>query len=112
LAPTGGWAFAHLWYRAIVLSLEERQEEAIALIEDVLGESPRYASARLLLAACQAELGRTEEARASVSKTARHSPYLSADHLPPMLSAHPDPSAGAKRMLTLSKLWAEVTEGA
>lgn len=108
LAPTGGWAFAHRWYRAIVLSLEDRQEEAIPLIEEHLGQTPRYAAARLLLAACQAEVGRLEQARATVAKAARDCAYIKADHLPPMLSAHPDPAFGAKRMQTLNELWSEV----
>ncbi|MBW2425870.1 MAG: tetratricopeptide repeat protein [Deltaproteobacteria bacterium] len=109
LAPTGGFAFAHQWYRAIIYSVEGRQGDAIELIQHHLDQAPRYTAARLMLAACQAETGRVDDARASVKRAARDAPSMDADHLPPMLSAHADPEAGERRMQLLRDLWNEVT---
>ncbi len=108
LAPSGGWAFAHEWYRGIVWSLEGKRAEAVAIIEECLPRTPGYGSAQLLLAACQAELGQLDRARSSIARAARDNPHFKADRLPPMLAAHPDPAAGARRMQMLSALWLEV----
>ncbi len=108
LAPTGGWAFAHEWYRGIVWSLEGKLAEAIAIIEECLPRVAGYGSAQLLLAACQAESGQLDRARANIARAARDNPNFTSERLPPMLAAHPDPAAGARRMQTLKALWLEV----
>ena len=108
LAPSGGWAFAHEWYRGIVWSLEGKLAEAVAIIEECLPRVSGYGSAQLLLAACQAELGQLDRARANVARAARDNSNFTADHLPPMLAAHPDPAAGVRRMQLLKELWRDV----
>jgi adenylate cyclase len=110
LAPSGGWAFAHEWYRGIVWSLEGKRAEAIAIIEECLPRVSGYGSAQLLLAACQAELGQLERAKANIARAARDNRSFTADRLPPMLAAHPDREMGASRMKLLTGLWHEVND--
>jgi tetratricopeptide (TPR) repeat protein len=108
LAPSGGWAFAHEWYRGIVWSLEGKLAEAIGIIEECLPRVSGYGSAQLVLAACQAELGQLDRARANVARAARDNPNFDANHLPPMLAAHPDRAVGTRRMQLVQALWREV----
>jgi tetratricopeptide (TPR) repeat protein len=99
-----------VWYRGIVWSLEGRLAEAIAIIEECLPRVSGYGSAQLLLAACQAELGQLERAKANIARAARDNPNFAADRLPPMLAAHPDKEMGARRMQLLARLWHEVND--
>jgi TolB-like protein len=108
LAPTGGWALGHDWYRGIVWSVEGELERAAEIIEACLRQMQGYGAAQLLLADCLAELGRLDRARALIARSARDNPHFAADRLPLMLAAHPDRAAGERRMQRLSALWREV----
>jgi len=93
------------WYRGIVLCLEERYEEAIAVIEPIVDQIPRYATARVTLALAYEATGRSNEAKAQVTRAAQLDPGLCLDGIALNISAHPDPEKGAEREALLRRYW-------
>jgi len=62
-----------------------RPEEAVPFYEEFLTVLPDFSYARLYLAACQVELGRTEAARRAVDQVRRDSPSLSLGYVEKLL---------------------------
>ena len=93
------------WYRGIVLGLEERYEEAIAVIEPIVDQIPRYATARVTLAIAYEATGRSKEAKDQVARAAKLDPGLCLDGIALNIRAHPDPDKGEAREALLRRYW-------
>ncbi len=105
MAPTGGMSPGYSWYRAIVLVFEERYEEAVALLEVLMPQFPRYATARVTLALAFAGMGRMDEAKAAIERAARGDSYVNLEGLLLNIGAHPDPEKGLERVALVRRLW-------
>jgi len=106
LSPTGGMSFAYGWYRAIVLFIEERYEEAIELLEHyVIERVPRYATPRVILGLALAATGRIQEAKDTIEAAARFDPGLCVDGIALNIGAHPIPELGLQRVAWLREFW-------
>ena len=93
------------WYRGIALTLEERYEEAVPIIRDVLQSFPRYATARITLAIAYDMIGEHDKARSSVEKAVELEPEVNPDGILLNVSAHPDPERGRARGDVLRRYW-------
>jgi TolB-like protein/Tfp pilus assembly protein PilF len=96
---------AYRWYPGIVLCLEEKYEEAIAVIEPLVDQIPRYATARVTLAIAYEGMGRPAEAEAEVIRAAQLDPGLCLDGIALNIAAHPDPEKGRQRQALLRRYW-------
>ncbi|MBW2497407.1 MAG: tetratricopeptide repeat protein [Deltaproteobacteria bacterium] len=105
MASKEAHAGAYVWYRAIVLGLEGRYEEAIPILQDVVETMPRYATARVTLAMAYELTGHPEKARAAVERACELDPGLNVNGIAMNVGAHPDPERGRERQAILYKYW-------
>ena len=95
----------YIWYRAIVLGLERRWEEAIPIMERVLESMPRYATARVTLAIAYEATGRPDLARDAVKRACELDPGLNVDGIAMNVGAHRDPEQAREREAILRRYW-------
>jgi adenylate cyclase len=105
MASTGGMSSGYSWYRAIILVFEERYEEAVALLEVLMPQFPRYATARVTLALAFAGMGRMDDAKAAIDRAARGDFYVNLEGLLLNIGAHPDPEKGRERVALVRRFW-------
>lgn len=95
----------YAWYRGIILCLEERYEEAIPIISQVLEHIPRYATARITLAIAYEAIGQPDKAKAAVQRASELDPGLCVDGIALNIGAHPNPETGREREALLRRYW-------
>jgi TolB-like protein len=105
MVPNRIGAGPYAWYRGIILCLEERYEEAIPIIGQVLEHIPRYATARITLAIAYEAIGQPDKAKAAVQRASELDPGLCVDGIALNLSAHPNPERGREREALLRRYW-------
>ena len=104
---------AHLWaekYDRPYDQIFAVQDELIASIAGSLNAqltAAEYARARsrIMLALYLDALGRGDEARAMIARTARENPGLNLEGLALLVGAHPDPEQGRARAARLREYW-------
>jgi TolB-like protein/cytochrome c-type biogenesis protein CcmH/NrfG len=105
LAPSGGMSLAYGWYRTFTFGFEERQAEAVSLLESLLPRMPGYASPRIMLGLYLDEIGRSEEGRKQVERAVQETPSLNREGVSLLVGSHPDPAKGAARLARLHEFW-------
>ena len=84
---------------------EERYEEAVALLEVLMPQFPRYATARVTLALAFAGMGRMDDAKAAIERAARGDAYVNLEGIVLNIGAHPDPEKGRERVALVRRFW-------
>jgi len=105
MLPNRIGAGPYAWYRGIILCLEERYEEAIPIISQVLEHIPRYATARITLAIAYEAIGQPDKAKAAVQRASELDPGLCVDGIALNIGAHPNPETGREREALLRRYW-------
>ncbi|MCX2980804.1 hypothetical protein EYC98_07925 [Halieaceae bacterium IMCC14734] len=105
MAADDGDRGPYTWYRGIVLGLEDRYEEAIPIIEHVLENMARYATARITLAIALEMTGQSDKAKRAVELACELDPGLNMEGIALNVGAHQDQEKGRQRVAVLRKYW-------
>jgi adenylate cyclase len=97
----------YAWYRGIVLGLEDRFAEAIAIIEPVIDHFPTYQTPKFVMAVFLDCLGEDDRARRLAARAMTLEPRLNIEGVMVVVGAHFDPEKGRQRVETLRKLLAD-----
>lgn len=107
LAPEGGFAPLHAWYRGLVEFLADEYSIAAPLLARKTIETPDYAFVNVLSAICEDAFGNREAAQKFVFKAKEHNPQLRPEKMAGMFLTQFDRDKGQREYQVLEKLWAE-----
>ena len=105
IAPEGGFAPLHAWYRGLAEFLAGEYETAAPLLRRKALEQPDYGYVNILSALCEDILGNSDAAQKYVSKAREHNPQLSPQKVAPMMLAQFDKEKGQRECASLERLW-------
>ncbi len=105
IAPEGGFAPAHLWYRGLLEYLAGNVDEAFPLVERAVLQQPDYGYLNTVAAILACEVGKDSLARKYIAQAKRHNPQLSPRKLQAMITAQPDKQKGEREFELLVELW-------
>ncbi|MDH4039596.1 MAG: TIR domain-containing protein [Gammaproteobacteria bacterium] len=105
LAPEGGFAPLHAWYRGLAEFLAGDYAVAAPLLERKALEQPEYGYVNILSALCEESFGNHDAARKFIARAQEHNPQLRPDKVAGMLLTQFDRDKGQREYTTLKKLW-------
>jgi adenylate cyclase len=107
LAPEGGFAPLHAWYRGLVEFLADEYSIAAPLLERKAMETPDYGYVNILSAICEDAFNNQEAAQKYISKAKEHNPQLRPEKMAGMILSQFDKEKGQREYQALEKLWVE-----
>ena len=105
MAPSGGFAVCHSYFRAKVMYLEGRHEESVALLKPYIQSQPEHSAALVFYAIGQALAGNEEKARKCIQQALAAKPDLTFDGIALFATAHPDREETRHRLHVLRQIW-------
>lgn len=105
MAPSGGFAVAHSYFRGKVLFLEGRHEQAIERLAPYIRSQPEHSAALVFYALSQAMAGREDKADRTLRRALVAKPDLTFDQIAMFVTAHPDREESARRLAVLQNIW-------
>lgn len=105
LAPEGGFAPLHAWYRGLLEFLAGDYATAAPLLERKALEQPEYGYVNILSALCEDVFGNGQAASRYVAKAKEHNPQLRPDKVAGMILTQFDNEKGQREYERLQALW-------
>lgn len=105
LAPEGGFAPLHAWYRGLVEFLAGDYVMAAPLLERKALEQPEYGYVNILSALCEESFGNHDAALKFIARAKEHNPQLRPDKVAGMILTQFDRDKGQREYTVLKKLW-------
>lgn len=105
LAPEGGFAPAHDWYRGLTEYISGDYEAALPIVDRCAVQNPEYGYLNMVAAILHHEVGSTSKARRYVSIGKKHNPQLRPEKLQAMFMGQPDKDKAAREYAFLVELW-------
>ena len=111
LAPEGGYAPMHEFYRGQIHYLKGDYAVARAYVESRLRDEPGNGYCAVLVAICAHESGDERAARAAIDKIHEHSPSFTPQKVAALILSQPDKEKAQRELALIEKLWAEKDGG-
>jgi len=106
LAPEGGFAPAHDWYRGLADFVAGDYAAAMPRLRRKAQEQPDYGYANVLCALCEDALGNCDGANKFIARTKEHNPQLRPEKLAGVFLSQFDSEKGRREYAALERLWA------
>lgn len=108
LAPEGGFAPLHDWYRGLTEYLAGNYAAALPLIERKAMEQPDYGYVNVVAAICLESMGNSMAAQRYIAKARQYNPQLRPKKLAPMMLSQFHREKGQQEYALLESLWGKV----
>ncbi len=106
LAPEGGFAPAHDWYRGLADFVAGEYAAAMPRLRRKAQEQPDYGFANVLCALCEDAFGNGDNARKFIARAKEHNPQLRPEKLAGIFLSQSDGEKGRWEYAALQRLWA------